>query len=88
MPKTLLQHTSYSDEKLSTTNILRETKYGRYGREAGEWLNGALDRAIARERTATYELRKDETYRHVPLLATNGPTLFLHPLFPLPLHSF
>jgi hypothetical protein len=37
---------------------------------------------------ATCELRNDETYRHVPLLSTNEPTIFLDPLFSLPLHTF
>jgi hypothetical protein len=37
---------------------------------------------------ATCELRNAETYRHVPLLSINEPTLFLDSLFSLPLHTF
>ena len=40
---------THSDELL-TTNIPGETKYGQYEGKKGEGLNGALNRAVARER--------------------------------------
>jgi hypothetical protein len=51
-------------------------------------LTGHLTELSHGKEPATYELQNDETYRHAPLLSTNELTLFLDPLFSLPLHTF